>query len=60
MVAAMREAMFGAFGNVFWQEMAMVAVWCLPALLLGLLLRKPFAKFMSWYVEKVEDSKLMA
>ena len=59
-VAAMREAMFGAFGNVFWQEMAMVAVWCLPALLLGLLLRKPFAKFMSWYVEKVEDSKLMA
>ena len=59
-VAAMREAMFGAFGNVFWQEMAMVAVWCLPAFLLGLLLRKPFAKFMSWYVEKVEDSKLMA
>ena len=59
-VAAMREAMFGVFGNVFWQEMAMVAVWCLPALLLGLLLRKPFAKFMSWYVEKVEDSKLMA
>ena len=56
----MREAMFGVFGNVFWQEMVMVAVWCLPALLLGLLLRKPFAKFMSWYVEKVEDSKLMA
>lgn len=59
-VSAMREAMFGPFGAVFWEEMAQVAIWCLPALLLGLLLRKPFEKFMTWYVEKVENSKLMA
>ena len=58
-VAAMREAMFGTFGNVFWEQMGLVAVWLLPALALGLFLRKPFAKFMHWYVEKVEDSKLM-
>ena len=59
-VAAMREAMFGTFGNVYWEQLGLVAAWCVPALLLGLLLRKPFAKFMSWYVKKVEDSKLMA
>lgn len=59
-VSAMREAMFGTYGSVFAQELALVALWCLPALLLGLFLRKPFAKFMTWYVEKVEDSKLMA
>lgn len=59
-VSAMREAMFGPFGAVFWEEMTQVAIWCLPALLLGLLLRKPFEKFMTWYVEKVENSKLMA
>ena len=51
--------MFGTFGNVFWEQMGLVAVWLLPALALGLFLRKPFAKFMHWYVEKVEDSKLM-
>lgn len=59
-VAAMREAMFGTFGSVFWEQMGLVAVWLVPALLLGLWLRKPFSKFMDWYVEKVEDSKLMA
>ncbi len=59
-VSAMREAMFGTYGAVFWEQMALVAFWLLPALLLGLLLRKPFAAFMSWYVEKVESSKLMA
>ena len=59
-VAAMRSAMFGSFGGDFWIEMGQIAVWLVPALLLGLVLRKPFAKFMAWYVEKVEDSKLMA
>ncbi|MDD6785675.1 MAG: YhgE/Pip domain-containing protein [Eggerthellales bacterium] len=59
-VGAMREAMFGTFGTVFWEQMALVAVWIVPALLIGLVLRKPFAAFMTWYVEKVESSKLMA
>lgn len=59
-VAAMREAMFGAYGTVFAEQMGLVAFWILPALLLGLVLRKPFAKFMTWYLEKVESSKLMA
>ena len=59
-VAAMREAMFGTFGTVFWEQMALVAVWIAPALLIGLVLRRPFAAFMTWYVEKVESSKLMA
>ena len=59
-VSAMREAMFGTYGNVFWEQLCMVAAWCLPALLLGLFLRKPFARFMAWYVRKVESSKLMS
>ena len=27
--------------------------------IVGLVLRKPLAKFMSWYVEQVESSKLV-
>lgn len=58
-VNAMRAAMFGVCGNDFWIEMGLLALFLVPALLLGLVLRKPLAKFMAWYVEQVESSKLV-
>lgn len=39
--------------------LALLALFVVPAALLGLVLRKPLAKFMEWYVEEVESSKLM-
>lgn len=58
-VNAMRAAMFGVYGNDFWVEIGKLALFLIPAALIGLVLRKPLAKFMAWYVEEVESSKLV-
>lgn len=58
-VNAMRAAMMGGFGNDFWVQMGDLALFLIPAALLGLVLRKPLAKFMNWYIEQVESSKLV-
>lgn len=58
-VGAMRAAMFGTYGYDFWMHMGALALFILPALALGLVLRKPLEKFMGWYVEQVESSKLI-
>ncbi len=58
-VGAMRAAMFGTYGCDFWMHMGALALFLLPALALGLVLRKPLEKFMHWYVEQVESSKLI-
>ena len=58
-VNAMRAAMFGVYGNDFWVSIGYLALFILPAALLGLVLRKPLAGFMHWYVEKVESTKLI-
>ena len=59
-VAAMRAAMMGVYQNDFWTEMGMLLLFLVPALILGLVLRRPLARLMSWYVEKVEKSKLVS
>lgn len=58
-VNAMRAAMFGVFQNDFWISIGMLALFILPFLLLGLVLRKPTAGFMKFYVSKVEESNLV-
>ena len=58
-VNAMRAAMFGTYGGDFWWEMGLLALFLIPAAIVGLVLRKPLAKFMTWYVEQVESSKLV-
>ena len=37
----------------------LLLLFLIPAALIGLVLRKPLAKFMTWYVEQVESSKLV-
>ena len=59
-VNAMRSAMMGTYGGDFWAQMGALALFLIPAALLGLVLRKPLEKFMEWYVEKVESSKLIS
>ena len=58
-VNAMRAAMFGTYGNDFWTEIGLLLLFLIPAALVGLVLRGPLAKFMTWYVEEVESSKLV-
>jgi putative membrane protein len=58
-VNAMRGAMMGVYGNDFWASMGDLALFIVPMLLLGLVLRKPLERFMFFYISKVEDSKLV-
>ena len=56
---AFRAAMFGVYNNDWAREMGLLALFILPALLLGLVLSKPFIKGNEWLEEKMEESKLM-
>ena len=56
---AMRAAMFGLYNGDFWQEIALLAAYLVPSLLLGLVLRKPVIKLNDWVEEKLESTKLM-
>ncbi len=56
---AFRSAMFGVYGNDWLMEMGLLALFLIPALVLGLLLRKPFVPVNEWIEEKMEETKLM-
>ncbi len=56
---AMRSAMFGIYGNDWLMEIGLLAAFLVPALILGLLLRKPFVPVNEWIEEKMEETKLM-
>ncbi|MFR7658434.1 MAG: YhgE/Pip family protein, partial [Eggerthellaceae bacterium] len=58
-VEAMRAAMFGIYQNDFWIAMGELALFLVPAALLGYALRKPLEKFMQWYVRTVESTNLI-
>ena len=56
---AFRAAMFGVYNGDWAREIGRLAFFILPALLLGLVLSKPFVKGNEWLEEKMEESKLM-
>ena len=56
---AMRAAMFGLYGNDFWVSLGKLAGFIAPALLLGLVLRKPIIRLNEWVERKLESTKLM-
>lgn len=56
---AFRAAMFGTYGNDWLMEVGILAAFLVPALLLGLVLRKPFVPVNEWIEEKMEETKLM-
>lgn len=56
---AMRCAIAGLFGADYWLAMGRLALFLVPSLLLGLLLRKPVVRLNHWIEEKIESTKLM-
>lgn len=58
-VLAMRAAMFGVYDNDFWIQLGELALFVVPFILLGLVLRNPTIKVVNWFVEKVEESKVI-
>ena len=58
-VDILQAAMMGVYHNDFWVSMGKLALFIVPFLLLGLVLRKPMERFMKFYVRKVEECKIM-
>lgn len=58
-INAVRSAMMGIYQYDIWVELALLLAFVVPFMLLGLLLRKPFIRFIDWYLSKVEESKLI-
>ena len=58
-VNAMRAAMFGVYQGDFWIEIGVLLLFCIPFVLLGLVLRNPLIKIVSKFVAKVESTKVM-
>ncbi len=56
---AFRAAMFGTYGNDWLMAIRTLALYLIPALLLGLVLRKPLVPVNEWIEEKMEETKLM-
>lgn len=58
-VSAMRCALMGIYNGDFWIEIGILLLYIIPFAIMGLLLRKPFVKFMDAYIEKVEKAKII-
>lgn len=58
-VDAMRAAMFGIYQGDYWISMGMIALFIIPAALIGFVLRKPFEKFMTWYVNRIDSTQVI-
>lgn len=58
-VDAMHSAMAGSFGMEYWIAMGKLALFLVPSLLLGLMLRKPVIRLNDWIIRNLESTKVM-
>ncbi len=58
-IAAMHENIAGYYGDVWISELGALSIFLAASLMLGLVLRKPTAKFNAWIIEKLEDTEIM-
>lgn len=58
-IAAMRSAIAGVYGNDYWVSIGHLLAFALPALLLGLVLRRPLVSLNRGLVEAMNSTKLM-
>lgn len=58
-INAMRAAIAGTYGADYWVSLGLLASFIIPALLLGLVLRRPLISFNRGLAEALESTKLM-
>lgn len=58
-IDAMHAAMTDSYGMEYWNAMGALALFLVPVLLLGLVLRRPMIRFNAWVVRSLESTKLM-
>lgn len=58
-IDAMHAAMAGSYGNEYLLDMVYLALFLIPSLLLGLVLRKPVIRLNNWVSRNLESTKVM-
>ncbi|NMN01814.1 YhgE/Pip domain-containing protein [Bifidobacterium panos] len=58
-IDAMHAAMAGSYGTEYWTDLGELALFLIPSLLLGLLLRKPVIRLNAWISHNLELTKVM-
>ena len=58
-IDAMHAAMAGSNGNEYLLDMVYLALFLIPSLLLGLVLRKPVIRLNNWVSRNLESTKVM-
>ena len=58
-IDALRAAVAGVYAGDFWIALGTLALFAIPALLLGLVLRRPLISFNRGLIEALESTKLM-
>ena len=58
-INALRETVAGVDTNAYLQDIGMLLLFIIPALLLGLVFRKPCIKAIGFFNEKIEESDLV-
>lgn len=58
-IDALRAAVAGIYAGDFWIALGTLALFAIPALLLGLVLRRPLISFNRGLIEALESTKLM-
>lgn len=58
-IDAMHTAMAGSYGNEYLLDMVYLALFLIPTLLLGLVLRKPVIRLNNWVSRNLESTKVM-
>lgn len=59
LINALHAAMAGGWGAEFWVELGTLALYFVPILALGLVLRRPVIRVNAWITERLEETKLM-
>lgn len=58
-IDAMRECICGMYGNYYWQQISFLLLFAAAALLIGLLVRRPFMGLNHFMEEKLEETELL-
>ena len=58
-IDAMRECICGMYGNYYWQQIGFLLLFAAAALLIGLLVRRPFMGLNHFMAEKLEETELL-
>lgn len=58
-INAMRETIGGMYGNMYVKSLLQLMIFVVAALVLGLVIRKPFIKWNHFVEKRMEDTKMM-